>query len=455
MKIIAPDPSAWLKYQLWRPVGREWPWPLRALRTVIQHLYALGRELLSGQLTLRATGLVYTTLLSAIPLLALCFSLVKVLGVHEVLQPQLYALMEPLGPRGADITAWVVRTVDQLKGGVLGAVSLAFFLYTAIAMVQKVEESFNYVWLVPRTRNLARRLIEYVSILLIAPVAAAVVLSVAGSIASDGFVRQLVERWPLGGLLVASARLLPWFLVTTTFCFLYRFLPNAQVRFLPALTGALAAGILWALAGKLFASALALSVGRNAVYGSFAIAISALVWIHLNWLILLIGAQVAFYTQHPLFMRLGRSEPVLDNALREHLALNIMYLAALAFRNGDSRCTAGTVSEATRVPGLTLAPIITLLEGAGLLRTTADDALLPGRELSRITLSAILAAVRDGGDTGSLLPPAWSPPVAAVAGRLKAALDRQMGDETLGDLLESSLSGNGAGAADGVRNDAG
>ncbi|MCE7903077.1 MAG: YihY/virulence factor BrkB family protein [Gammaproteobacteria bacterium PRO9] len=442
MKVVPTPLSQWLQRQLWRPSAAREPPPLRWARALLQFLYALGRELLAGQLTLRATGLVYTTLLSAIPLLALCFSVIKVMGVHQVLQPQLEALMEPLGPRGTEITDWVVRTVDHLQGGVLGAVSLIFLLYTAIGMVQKVEESFNHVWLVPRTRNLARRLIEYLSILLITPLVAAIVVSLATSIANEAMVQQLLERQPLGGVAVASARLLPWFLVTAMFCFLYKVLPNARVGFLPAATGALAAGILWVIAGRLFAWAVTLSVGRNAVYGSFAIAVSALIWLHLNWLILLIGAQVAFYVQHPVFLRLGRSEPELDNSLREHLALNIMYLSGRAFRDGNARCTAATISAATRVPGLTLAPIIALLEGAGLLRTTADDVLIPGREPSGITLAAILAAVRDGGDTGSLLPPAWSPPVAALTTRLQDALDQLLADESLGELLGSSEPGS-------------
>ena len=38
---------------------------------------------MDGQLTLRAMGLVYTTLLSIVPLLALSFSVLKAFGVHN------------------------------------------------------------------------------------------------------------------------------------------------------------------------------------------------------------------------------------------------------------------------------------------------------------------------------------------------------------------------------------
>ena len=46
-------------------------------------LYVLARELLGGQLNLRAMSLVYTTLLSIVPLLAVSFSVLKGFGVHN------------------------------------------------------------------------------------------------------------------------------------------------------------------------------------------------------------------------------------------------------------------------------------------------------------------------------------------------------------------------------------
>lgn len=116
---------------------------VRLAYTVARHLYALVRDLFSGQLTLRAMSLVYITLLSTVPFLAFSFSLIKVFGVHNSLKPQLYRLLEPLGPKGAEITDAVIGAVDKVQGGLLGTLSLAFLIYTAIAMVQRVESSFN------------------------------------------------------------------------------------------------------------------------------------------------------------------------------------------------------------------------------------------------------------------------------------------------------------------------
>ncbi|HZD53566.1 MAG TPA: ribonuclease BN, partial [Woeseiaceae bacterium] len=56
---------------------------------VLHYLYALLRDIIQGDLTLRAMSLVYRTLLSVVPLFAFSFSVLKGLGVHNKLRPYL------------------------------------------------------------------------------------------------------------------------------------------------------------------------------------------------------------------------------------------------------------------------------------------------------------------------------------------------------------------------------
>ena len=248
---------------LWRRDLSGRPFPERLTWGIARHIYAVSRDLLSGQLTLRAMSLVYTTLLSAVPLLALSFSVIKIFGVHNRLQPQLYRLMEPLGAKGVDITDWVIRAIDNLEGGVLGTLSLVFLVYTAIAMVQKVESTFNYVWHVTHTRNLARRVSEYLSVLLIGPVVMTFALGLIASVGANSIVQALKTIEPFGSAIVVLGQVLPYILVIAVFTFLYKFLPNAAVRFGAALTGGIAAGVMWAFVGSLFASVVALSASQR------------------------------------------------------------------------------------------------------------------------------------------------------------------------------------------------
>ena len=139
------------------------------ISVILRYLYAIIRDLMSGQLTMRAMSLVYTTLLSVVPLLAFSFALLKGFGVFKQLEPFLAELLAPLGEQGEQITEQILSLVNNVQGSVLGGVGLVFFVYTAISAVQKMEESFNYVWYVSKPRSFTRRFSEYLIVLLVGP----------------------------------------------------------------------------------------------------------------------------------------------------------------------------------------------------------------------------------------------------------------------------------------------
>lgn len=414
--------------------------PGRIISKFMRYLYAVLRDVLSGQLNLRAMGLVYTTLLSIVPLIALSFSVLKGFGIHKQLEEKMYVLLEPLGDKGVEITDNVMKLVNNVNGSVLGGVALAFFLYTAISMVQKVEESFNYVWYVSKPRSFSRRFTEYMLVMLIGPVAIVVALGLLTSLQNEGFVQYLLNNQLVGPLFVATSKLTPYLLVTAVFAFLYMFMPNTRVRLSSALVGGVAGGFLWASIGVIFTTFIVSSTNRQAVYASFAIAIVTLIWLYLNWLVLLIGAQLAFYHQNPAYLRMGRREPRLSNSMRERLALNIMLLVGKAFRHQDETINLRTLSASLQIPSLTLAPVIVDLEANGLLTSNDKDQLLPGREMATTRLQEILDVVRAQGETGSHHEPHWEPTVDGLGRQLDDAVYETLGNSTLSQLLDEAES---------------
>ena len=145
-------------------------------------LYVVVRELLGGELNLRAMSLVYTTLLSIVPMLAVSFSILKAFGVHNELQPTLVGFFTPLGEEGIELAANVVEFVGNVKVGVLGSVGLALLIYTVVSLLQKVEEALNYVWRIARLRSLPRRISGYLSVVLIGPVLVYSALTMSASV---------------------------------------------------------------------------------------------------------------------------------------------------------------------------------------------------------------------------------------------------------------------------------
>ncbi len=418
----------------------------RLAATILRYIYGLGRDIVFGQLTLRSMSLVYTTLLSVVPLIAFSFSILKGLGKHKELEPLLFDFLAPLGAQGEEITQQVISLVDNVKGGVLGGVSLAFFVYTAISMVQKVEESFNYVWYVSKPRSFARRFSEYFFVLLIGPIVMVIALGMLTSIRSNAVVQMILTNESLGPIFVLASQLTPFLLITGVFTFLYMYMPNTKVKFISALVGGLAGGFLWASAGAFFATFILYASRTQLIYSGFAVAITTLIWLYLSWLILLVGAQLAFYYQQPAFLRIGRREPRLSNSMRERLALNVMYLVGKAFRNPSESTNVHEISRQLKMPSISLAPVTNSLETAGLLITAENEELLPGREMSRIPLNDILAVVRTQGETGSYRDPAWTAEIDALGAEIDGALAKVSAERTLSDLLDGAeVSGAGDG----------
>jgi membrane protein len=428
----------WLEDVIWGNVLQKYGLPGRVLIGVLRNAYAVIRDIVSGQLTLRAMSLVYTTLLSVVPLIAVSFSALKGFGYHKDFEQYLYTFLDPLGEKGVEITDQVMALVNNVNGSVLGGIGLAFFIYTAISMVQKIEESFNYVWYVTKPRSFAKRFVEYTAVLIIGSLAVGIAINTLTSIGKEDLVVSMQDNTVISPLIGAVKQLTPYAAVITIFTFLYTFMPNTTVKVRAALVGGIAGGFLWATSSKLFAIFLVTSTGRQAIYASFAIAITTLIWLYLNWLILLIGSQIAFYIQNPAYLRIGRREPRLSNEMRERVALNVMFLVGKEFRDPAAGVSLSSLSSQLRIPSITLAPIATGLEASGLLTSTEEEGLLPGREMSRITLANIVAVVRQEGETGSHRNPRWSDAIEKLGTSLDSAVADTLSDKTLADLLDES-----------------
>ncbi|MCK5325569.1 MAG: YihY/virulence factor BrkB family protein, partial [Woeseiaceae bacterium] len=240
------NPIEHLNELIWGDALERQGLPGRIVSNVMRYLYAVLRDVFSGQLNLRAMSLVYTTLLSIVPLIAFSFSVLKGFGIHEQLEERMYLLLEPLGDKGIEITDNVMALVHNVNGSVLGGVSLAFFIWTAISMVQKIEESFNYVWYVSKPRNFARRFTEYMFVLLIGPVAIVIALGMITGLQNQELVQYLLRNEIVGPVFVATGKLTPYLLVSGVFAFLYWYMPNTRVRVSSALIGGLAGGFIWA-----------------------------------------------------------------------------------------------------------------------------------------------------------------------------------------------------------------
>jgi membrane protein len=423
---------------LWSPVDEARGAAVALAVRIVRITYAVLRDLWAGHLSLRATGLVYVTILSIVPVIAISFSVLKAFGAQRQLEPLLRTWLAPLGTGGDRITNLVVGFVENAQGNVLAGVGIALLFVTTVSMAERVESSFNFVWRVDRPRNIARRLSDYLAVLLGGPVVMVTALGLIAMLENVRWLRAMGELPPMAWLAGIWVQAVPYLLVCAAFAFVYWFLPNTGVRVMAAATGGLVGGVLWAATGALFARFVVTSTQTLSIYATFAVAITALIWLHLCWLILLIGAQVAFYVQHPDYLRLGYRAHEPSSRDLEGLALATMLRVGSAFTHGTLRPGPGQLAEELGLPGIVLSPVLARLESAGLLTRSEHDELLPNRDPARITLREILAAVREPRQTDEVLAVGWPAAVRQVQGRVATAIDSTLGNETLAELVESS-----------------
>lgn len=410
-----------------------------ALIRGLRYPYAVVRDLWRGDINLRAMGLVYTTLLSLIPLVAFSFAILKVFGAHRDLEPIVYEFFRPVGGQAAaELTSRVMQFADRVSSGIVGSVGFALLAWTLLGTIKKVEDSFNFLWRVEQPRSFARRIAEYLTLIVVGPLLLVAFIGLSHAAMGSAPV-QTVARLPLLQRLPAvTIALAPYVMVTAFFTGMYMFIPNTRVRWRPALVGALAGGVLWAAVGKMFTAFVVYSTRLTIVYAGFAFIVAALLWTYLGWLILLAGAQLSFYVQNPTYLRLGLQELRLSCVELEQLALKMMYFVGRAHLTGGRRWSVNQLARELGLPGIAVAKMAAALEHSGLLLVTDDDELIPARDISRVTVYEILDLARNQ-RSGHLAP--RSLPIPAVD-RLTASLDdarrHRCAEVTLRDLVEET-----------------
>ncbi|MGI9258588.1 MAG: YihY/virulence factor BrkB family protein, partial [Gammaproteobacteria bacterium] len=278
---------------------------------------------------------------------------------------------------------------------------------------------------------------EYLSVMLVGPVLMSVSMTMVASVENAALIDRLQNLEPIGSIVVNAIQLMPYLIVIGAFSFLYAFVPNVSVRIRSALLGGIFAGVCWVSSGALFAEFVAGTSSTVVIYSGFAIVIFGMIWLYVSWLVLLLGAQFTFFHQNPEYLRVRRRSPELSNEVTERLAMSVMLLVGKSDENAPDGWDLAGLAARIGVPKHVLERTVDTLRGAQLLAVTTDERLLPARDLRRIGISEILAAVRtptserDGSE-----PQHWNAAVQNVAEQVDAAVSAAVDSRTLADLVD-------------------
>jgi membrane protein len=419
---------------VWLREPEELPQPARSLYRPLRLVSIVAHGFVENRLTLQASALTFSTLLSIAPFLAVAFSLLKGFGVQNRLRPLLAELLAPLGPSAEEITTRLITFVNNVNVGALGAVGLVTLFITIVSLISNIELSFNRIWGVKTPRRLARRFSDYLSVLLVGPVLVFAGLGIIASLQSSAVMQVLMAIEPFGTLILIALWLVPYLTLWGAFTFVYIFIPNTTVRMRPALLGGLVAAILWVTAGWGFAAFVASSTKYTAIYSSFAILLLFFLWSYVGWVIVLLGAEVAYAHQHVRVYRGGRKASAASTAERERLALGIMVLVGRQFLHGKPPLTADALANRLKVSAQLVGELLQVLAGNQLLITVSDGQMfVPARDLEQVNVKEILDALRTFGRPQNI--PVTGEEVEAVVQEVDRAVAATLQGKSLKTLI--------------------
>lgn len=361
-----------------------------------QILFGILRDVSEGQLSLRAMSLVYSTVLGFIPTLALIFAVLKSLGVHNAMEPALNTLLEALGDRREEVVGQIIGFVDNIQVGVIGITSMGMLIYLVLDMMRKIESCFNYIWNVSQGRSLSSRISEYLFAVIVSPLLIFISISITSSV-NTTVVTNYLDRLAFGGVIINFfAFLFPLLFMSLAFAFAYSFLPNTKVRFSSAFAGGIVTTIGWKLMGAFFSNFM-IGAARESVYLAFATVLVVMIFAYVGWLLVLLGADIAYYHQYPSKTRIGRQPMPMSINQHEQLTLAVAALIIHNFQNQQQPLSDEQISSRLGVGQLVAERVLRHLVNSGLLARTGDEPprYLPSGSIENCTLLEIWRSLRD------------------------------------------------------------
>jgi membrane protein len=196
------------------------------------------------------------------------------------------------------------------------------------------------------------------------------------------------------------------------------------------------AAALWGVAGLVFAKFVVGSGKYGAIYSGFAIVLLLLIWLYAAWLIVLIGAQVSFFHQHPSAFQSTLMWQHQTLALRERIALMIMAVLTRRFLKGEGPVRPTELAAELNLSASLVEDQVEQLVKHGFLgRMTEPQGVALVKPPESTPLNEVLDAVREVNASEALVPSHASDPVAAALRRRDQAVEQTLAGWTLRSLV--------------------
>ena len=375
----------------------RWQSPLiKQVRVLILAFKGFNRD----KCQLRAAALTFYSILSLIPILAMVFGIAKGFGFEQTLELLLQekiASRDMVAQEGLD---WVISKakllLESTRGSLIAGVGLIVLMWAATRVLRHIEAALNDIWEIKNSRPWIRNFTDLLSIMVVAPIL--FILAQSTTVFITAIIQDLSKGMELLGLLFLLMKLVPFGLIWLLFTMIYVVVPNTKVNFKSALVAGVIVGTTFQLSQWIFFKSQMGISKYNAIYGSFAFLPLLLIWIQTAWLILLLGAEIAFANQHINRYEFALGSQEVKPSFKKLVTLLITNLLVKNFVEAKSSLTAEEISAILHAPVRLVRQCITDLMNSKIInevgkKNSQDTSYQPARSVENLSVSFVLQAI--------------------------------------------------------------
>jgi membrane protein len=194
------------------------------------------------------------------------------------------------------VLGWSLNVVGQTRKGLFGIVSFLAFIWIVIWLMISIEDTFNHIWCVKRSRNFFKSLGIYLLILILIPFLLLIFLYGAGYYTS--VISELSKYKVIDFFASRSYWLIFYGAALLVFSLMYKFIPHTKVRFRDCVKAAIWTALAFVLLQYIYLETQMMVTRMNGVYGAFAAIPLMMIWLNYSWQIILFGVYLTYSYEH-------------------------------------------------------------------------------------------------------------------------------------------------------------
>ena len=361
---------------------------LRLLKKIILS----ARGVTKDNLFIKAAALSFYSILALVPILALVIAIGRGFGFQQAVVDWLSKALSAQAEMIPYIIQFVERYLERAQGGIFLGVGFAVLLWSVLSAFRQIENNFNDIWNVKKSRSIVRQFTMYISLMLLVPILIA--LSSGFSI----FINTQLETAGLSQFFSPLTRFLlnvaPYFIFSVLFTIMFLIIPNTKVRFKHALLAGCISGIAFQLFQGLYVGGQIYLSNYNAVYGSFAAIPLLLMFLQTAWLIVLYGAELTFVSQNLQNYNFENETNTISRRYKDYITLLIMKIIVTRFEKGDTPITQQQLADDYNIPIRLVNQLLKLLVEVHLLseiytESNQEKSYQPAMDIHQITIQLV------------------------------------------------------------------